>query len=390
MILLSLLTLLFALALLSVTLWNALAWPRIGGSNNSRTALATHALSILIPARDEEENIAACLDAALAQEGQVVCEVLVYNDHSLDQTARIVSEYAEQSDARVRLIESSKLPAGWCGKPFACSRLAEAARGEWLLFIDADTRLSKDAAARMISEAEERRVTLLSCWPRLEAYGFWESVLMPLLNFVVFTLYPAPLALRRRLDASLGLAHGSCMLARSSVYKKVGGHAAVRDQLFEDVRLAQVWRERGQESLCLDGQRIVSVRMYHSLAEIWNGFQKNFFPAFRRERSFWTFLALHTLVFLLPFAIAPLAFLTRGALGFALAAACVLVMRVALAIRFGHPLWSVLLHPPGEVILIALGISSWLRCRTGRGVEWKGRRYHAGDEAVEIRGGSRV
>lgn len=221
-------------------------------------------------------------------------------------------------------------------------------------------------------------MTLLSCWPRIEAYGFWEGVLMPLLNFVVFTLYPAPLALRRRLDASLGLAHGSCLLARRSVYEEVDGHSAVRDQLFEDVRLAQVWRDRGQPSLCLDGQRVVRVRMYRSLAEIWNGFQKNFFPAFRREPSFWAFLTLHLLIFLLPFAVAPLALLTRGAWGFALAAACVLAMRAALALRFNHPLWSVLLHPLGEGILIALGVSSWLRCRTGRGVVWKGRRYHAG------------
>lgn len=375
----SLIILFVALALLCVTLWNALAWDCVGDARKS--GMASGVVSVLIPARDEEANIAACLDAALVQ-GAVVREVLVYDDHSDDGTARIVSERARR-DTRVRLLEPAPLPAGWCGKTFACARLAEEAGGEWLLFLDADARLGERAVERIATEAEAREITLLSCWPRIETRGFWEGMLMPLLNFVVFTLYPAPLAARRRLDASLGLAHGSCILARRDAYALVGGHAAVRDQLFEDVRLAQVWRERGQASLCLDGRHIVGVRMYRSLAEIWSGFQKNFFPAFRHGRNFCAFVALHFLVFLLPFALAPLLFVIRGAWPpasaaawmLALAVVCVLAMRGALALRFGQSWWSVALHPLGEAFLVALGISSWLRCKTGRGVEWKGRRY---------------
>lgn len=374
--LLSLVVLVVAFALLCVTLWNALAWERVGGGTEDATTEDATTVSVLIPARDEEANIAACLETALAQ-GACVCEVLVYDDHSRDGTAEVVSCYARR-DARVRLVAPLELPAGWCGKTFACAQLAREAKGRWLLFLDADARLAEGAAARIVAAAEARALTLLSCWPRLEMRGFWEGVLMPLLNFVVFTLYPAPLAARRRLDASLGLAHGSCMLARGDTYKLVGGHAAVRDQLFEDVRLAQVWRERGQESLCLDGRSVVTVRMYRSLAEIWRGFQKNFFPAFRRERSFWLFVALHAFVFLLPFVLASYALVASWAWPLAAAAACVVLMRAALASRFGHPWWSVVLHPAGEAVLIALGLASWLRCRTGRGVEWKGRRYREG------------
>lgn len=373
MTLLSLFILAVALALLCVTLWNALAWPRVGDIAPDGASVSESSLSILIPARDEVKNIAACLDAALAQ-GAIVGEVLVYDDHSQDGTARIVADYARR-DARVRLVSPVALPAGWCGKTFACARLAREARGGWLLFLDADARLMPDGAARIVAAAEARGVTLISCWPRLEMCGFWEGTLMPLLNFVVFTLYPAPLAMRRTLDPSLGLAHGSCLLVRRDAYTEVGGHALVRDQLFEDVRLAQTWRERGQESLCLDGQGVVRVRMYRSLAEIWQGFQKNFFPAFRRERSFWAFVALHTVVFLLPFALALLAFSTPWARPFAASALCVLVARAALAWRFGHPWWSVALHPLGQTVLVALGLASWMRCRTGRGVVWKGRRY---------------
>lgn len=368
-----------AFALLCVALWNALAWPRVGDAGVvSRPDAAS--VSVLIPARDEESNIARCLDSALAQ-GSCVLEVLVYDDHSTDRTAEIVEAYAWR-DWRVRLVAPSELPEGWCGKTFACSRLAAEARGRWLLFLDADARLRSNAAALIVGEAVGRRVTLLSCWPRLLTRGFWEGALMPLLNFVVFTLYPAPLALRRD-DSSLGLAHGSCLLARRDTYEAVGGHGAVRGELFEDVRLAQAWRARGQRGLCLDGRKVVEVRMYRSLPEIWAGFRKNFFPAFRTPRTFWAFVALHLFVFLLPFALAPLAPWQTGAWPFATAAGCVLAARAALALRFGHPWWSAALHPLGEALLVALGLASWLRCRSGRGVEWKGRRYHVNERLGE-------
>ncbi|HYP02854.1 MAG TPA: glycosyltransferase, partial [Pyrinomonadaceae bacterium] len=239
-------------------------------------------------------------------------------------------------------------------------------------------------AARIVAEAARREVTLLSCWPALDARGFWESALMPMLNFVVFTLYPAPLALKRRADASLGIAHGACLLAHGETYARVGGHAAVRAELFEDVRLAQAWRKRGEASLCLDGQGTVSVRMYRSFAEIWGGFQKNFYPAFRRASSFWVFMATHLTLFLLPFILAPFALPSRAGAVLLLHALCVLAMRAVLTLRFGHSWWSVLLHPLGEAILLALGLSSWWRCRrSGRGVVWKGRRYHgAGAEQL--------
>lgn len=392
MFILSLTVFVIALALLGVTLWNVLAWPRLApavearGGDDERGAAV---VSVLIPARDEETNIAACLDSALAQ-GSTVCEVIVYDDHSSDRTAEIVSERARR-DARVRLVGPANLPPGWCGKNFACARLAAEARGRWLLFIDADARLLPRAAGRMTAEAGARSATMLSCWPALEAVGFWERTLMPMLNFVVFTLYPAPLSLRRA-DPSLGLAHGACLLARRDVYETTGGHSAVRDAINEDVRLAQHWRACGHLSLCFDGHGVVGVRMYHSFAEIWLGFQKNFYPAFRRAPSFWLFLALHLFALLLPFALAPLTFAAPAAWGFARpsawafagAVACVVLVRAALAVRFGQVWWSVLTHPLGELLLVALGLSSWWRCRTGRGVVWKGRRYR---ERVAAPGG---
>lgn len=351
--------------LLVIALANVLFWPKL------RRAQQDYAgeVSVLIPARNEEANLADCLGAVLRQ-GETVREVLVYNDHSTDGTGRIIGEFAER-DARVRSVEVLPLAEGWCGKNFACAQLASEATGKFLLFIDADARLTESAAARMAEEMHQRRLTFLSCWPGLELVSFWERALMPMLNFVVFATFPSPLSLLLG-SSSLGLAHGACLMFERAIYEEIGGHTAVRDQIFEDTRLAQLWRERRQRGLCLDGQDVVRVRMYSSFAEIWQGFQKNFFPAFKHELSFWFFWTFHLVVFLSPFVLSVI----LPSVQIALAAMAVLLIRLALAWRFRQPLWGALLHPMAEVILLALGLSSWWRCKSGRGVAWKGREYH--------------
>jgi glycosyltransferase involved in cell wall biosynthesis len=355
-----------------VALWNAVAWPKLAAAAPVRS----RQVSVLIPARNEEANLAACLESALRQDA-TVGEALVYDDHSTDATRRILAEYAAR-DARVRAVSTLPLPSGWLGKNFACARLAEEARGEWLLFLDADARLAEGAVARMVEEARKRDVTLLSAWPSLTMVSFWERALMPTLNFVVFSLFPAPLSLARD-DASLGLAHGACILVERSAYRAVGGHAAAPDEIFEDQNLARLWRKKGRRGLCLDGEGVVSVRMYSSLAEIWRGFQKNFFPAFRHEASFWGFILLHAAMFLAPFV---MLFRIRAwpVSPILWAVACTLAIRALLVVRFRHPWLSILLHPVAEVILLAIGLSSWRRCKSGKGVEWKGRRYYENRE----------
>jgi len=359
------------LSILALVLWNVSGWPEPRGEGGG----ARRCCSVLIPARDEERTIAPCIESVLRQ-GDPVLEILVCDDHSGDATARTVRELGKK-DARIRLIAAPDLPPGWCGKTFACATLAGEATGSWLLFLDADARLCAGALGRMLRAAAAHEVSFLSCWPGLDLVGFWEKALMPMLHFVVLTLFPAPLSLRRR-DAPLGLAHGACILALRDEYERIGGHRAVRGELFEDTSLARVWRARGGRGICLDGQSIVRVRMYDSFRGIWNGFKKNFFPSFRHARSFGLFMLLHFACFLLPFGLAAAAFGGAGLRAAAAAAAAVLLMRAALALRFRHPLWSVLLHPLAESVLLVLGIVSWRSYSLGRGVEWKGRTYRGG------------
>ncbi|MCX7818522.1 MAG: glycosyltransferase [Kiritimatiellae bacterium] len=366
-----LIVLVVALALLLVALWNAIAWPAVGAAE----PVGEERVSVLIPARNEERTIRAAVTRALeADRDGIVAEVLVYDDHSEDRTADEVAAIACR-DVRVRLLAPVRLPPDWCGKPFACAQLAAAATAPWLLFLDADARLEPGAPARLVAEARRRGATLLSAWPALEMCGFAERVFMPLLNFVVFTLYPAPLSLRMPLR-SLGLAHGACLLARRDEYQRTGGHAMVRGELFEDTALARAWRERGLRSLCLDGRGVVRVRMYESARAMWSGFQKILYPAFRREASFWAFVLLQAVVYVGPWAVA-LAGAARGTLQAAsvCAAAAGVLTRLVLAARFRHPLWSACLHPLAVLGMLAAAMAAWWRCRFGRGVEWRGRRY---------------
>lgn len=361
---LALVSLAIVFGMLALVLWNVLAWPAIAHGRRP----AHGVVSVLVPARNEADTIAACLES-ISLQGRAVREILVYDDHSSDATAAAVVRYAA-TDPRVRLLQGGELPSGWCGKPHACMRLAEAADSDWLLFLDADARLAPHAIERLLQDAHARDLTFLSAWPGLTLRGTWEQILMPLLNLVVFSLYPAPLALVRP-DASLGLAHGACILARRETYVALGGHSLVRGQLFEDGRLAQLWRAHGARGLCLDGQSIVSVRMYRSASGIWRGFQKNFYPAFRRDASFWGFLALHSVAFVVPAAL----LIAAPSSAAAAAVAGGVLMRVLLAARFGHPFWPAPLHPLAVCVLIALGVSSRWRYRAASGVEWKGRRY---------------
>ena len=360
----------------AVALWNVLAWPSV----SEAPAAETDQVAVLIPARDEEPTIDACIQSALAQ-GGVLKEVLVYDDHSTDATASRVRTWSARDD-RVRLCAPVPLPPGWYGKPFACARLAGEATAPWLLFLDADARLQPAAADRLLTEARQRDATLLAPWPDIVCGGFWEKALMPLLNFCVFSFFPAPLALRRN-DPSLGLAHGACILVEAATYRAAGGHAMVQDEIFEDTWLARRWREAGHVGVCLDGRTVVKVRMYQSFSGIWFGFMKNFRPAFRGEARFWAFWAFHGICFLLPFLLLPVAVWRVDGLPVVAATALVLTSRLLMARRFGHPWWSAAFHPVAEALLLALGVASWRRWKSGVGVQWKGRTYQPSQYETE-------
>jgi hypothetical protein len=225
----------------------------------------------------------------------------------------------------------------------------------------------------MLAAAKTKEITFLSCWPGIIANSFWEYIFMPMLNFVVYSIFPTPMQ-EKNPSPSFGLAHGACLFVDAKTYCEIGGHAAVKAELFEDTMLARTWRKNNRKGICLDGQKIVSVRMYQNLREIITGFAKIAYPAFEREISFWLFMGFHFLFMLLPFLLLPFA---SASPWIAVAAGSVFAARLVQCIQFRFPIWTALFHPVAEIGLMGLGLYARHKFRHGSGVSWKGRMYHS-------------
>ncbi|MFN3763638.1 MAG: glycosyltransferase, partial [Anaerolineae bacterium] len=206
-------------------------------------------VSVLVPARNEARNIRRCLESLLAQDYPLM-EVLVLDDGSTDETPEIVAEMARR-DPRLRLIPGQPLPAGWMGKNFACHQLSQEARGEWLLFTDADTVHHPQTLSWALTAARENRADLVTLVPRAVTHTFGEQLLLPIIPFGVLGCFPLALGARLGIPA-LSMAIGTFLLFRREAYERIGGHAAVRGEIAEDVVLARRVRRHGGRVVLLD------------------------------------------------------------------------------------------------------------------------------------------
>ena len=265
-------------------------------------------VSVLVPARNEAPRIAACLQSLLRQDYPNY-ELIVLDDHSEDETGRIIEGLGFELDpgASRRLLAGEPLPLGWTGKAWACHQLAAAARGDYLLFTDADTVHEPTALGACVGHAQATNAGLLSAWPHQVTRTWAECAVIPLVYVLLLGALPHGILiyLQRRPDKArqgqrawlraLGAANGQYMLFRRDVYELIGGHAAVRDHLVEDVLLGRLVAERTGEGIKLincDGSKLVHCRMYESFADLWEGFTKNLRPVFLRVEIF--LLALWT------------------------------------------------------------------------------------------------
>jgi len=341
-------------------------------------------VSILIPARNEARQIARCAGSALAQDWPNL-EVIVLDDGSTDGTDEILQAI---SDPRLRVISGTPLPDGWVGKNWACHQLSQAARGEWLLFIDADTEHAPRAVSAVYAHALRERADLVSSWPRLVTGTLGEKLIVPMVLFIGMVFYPHALvtALQKnparvaewphRWLRALGAANGQMLFFRRTAYDRIGGHAALRDHLVEDVAFGRAVAERMGEGMRLincEALKFSSCRMYHSLAETWSGFTKNARAVFEDQHG--AFLALGIGLFVL-FVVPFLSLLIPGAPYRLIAGEIGLIytLRIILALRFRTSWVGALLHPVGVLLAIAIGFNSGLRSSRG-GVVWKGRKY---------------
>lgn len=335
-------------------------------------------VSILVPARNEQAEIEGCVRSLLAQDYPHF-ELLVLDDDSRDQTAAILTRLAK-ADPRMTAYSGKPLPDGWTGKNWACAQLAERARGELLLFTDADTRHEPGALRAAAAALQRESADLLVVWPRLTARSLGEQLVVPLIPWSVASLLSLPLA--QRLSApALSAAIGQYLLFRAAAYRAIGGHSTIRGHAAEDLALARQIKRAGLRWRLVDGQQAVATRMYDGFRAAWVGLSKNLYPAFDYRPLplifGWGWLNLTAwappLALLgwhlswLPAeaaaAIAPLAAAATGA---------GLLLWILVLQQFGFPAWLAMLHPLILLVGLALAANSLWSTHTGR-ANWKGR-----------------
>ncbi len=332
-------------------------------------------VAVLVPARNEESNIRACIESLRLQD-YVSLEILALDDHSTDHTGAILDAIAAE-DVRVRLFQGKPLPPGWLGKHWACQQLAEAADAELILFTDADTVHHPQALQNAVAALLQESADLVTAIPRERMVSWGEKLIVPLLSWSI--LYFLPLVLAHRLQwPPLSATIGQFMLFRRTAYEAIGGHAAVRHHIADDLALGRRTLGRGFRWRLVDAGERVECRMYRTGREAFEGFSKNLFAAF--DYKPWLFVPVWLwlgFVFLIPL---PFAFT-----GNASAVAAVLLALLIWAIfcrRFHLPLALALLYPAVIAVGVLIAFRSLALTLTGRAT-WKGRTLPARPEWEE-------
>ncbi len=280
-------------------------------------------------------------------------------------------------DPRVRLERAEPLPAGWCGKNFACHQLAALASRPLLVFMDADVRISRpDSLARLSQFVEESGAALVSGVPREQTRGLMEKLVIPLIHFVLLGFLPLK-RMRAGTDPRFAAACGQILAVRRESYEQTGGHAAIADRIHDAVALTRIFRAHGLATDLFDATDSFHCRMYWRASEVWNGFAKNAHEGLGSPQIIVpaTLLLLGGQVLpicLLPFTKSPLA-LALGTVG-TIAAFAPRLIAVA---RFRQSILGALLHPFGICALVAIQWTSFFRSLRRRPAVWKGRSYSA-------------
>ncbi len=378
---------------LGFALWNAALLPRVGEVDRSDSrnrhpgcllaeavteAEGQPLVSVCIPARNEAGNIEACLRSVQANVPErFAVEVLVLDDHSEDGTAGLV-RLMSAADQRIRLLSGTELPHGWMGKSYACHQLAQAAQGRWLLFLDADVRLGRDAIESAMATALQQGTGLVTGFPYQQTGTWMERLVVPMMMFTIICHLPV-LLVQRSGDPRFVAAHGAFMLIDRDTYDLCGGHEAIRSGLVDDMALARRVKAAGKPVTLADVRLHLKMRMYSSGRDVWHGYRKNIYEGVGRSGFILGgMLILYFFLYLLPLLSVGMIWVIGYNESAWWAFAAILA---GMAVKWtadragGQPPWLFLLLPVSIFCLSAIALSSWRAGRTGRGYIWKGRRY---------------
>lgn len=330
-------------------------------------------LSVLIPMRDEAAVISATVLSLLAQDYPNF-EIFLLDDQSTDDSAALALSTA-RDDPRLKVLTGKPLPPGWLGKNWACAQLAEQASGEILLFTDADVRWQTGALSAIAAEMTATRADLLTVWPRQETITWGERLVVPLMNFSILAYLPA-LAVHYIPWRVFAAAIGQCLVFRRRAYQQIGGHAAIKNRITDDMAFAYSVKGARLRFRMADSAGQLTCRMYRNWDEVLRGYAKNILAGHGNSLTFLAFSTLfHWWLFILPWLwIAPALLLHQpGWL-----AACGMQILIGILLRAltaalaGQRLRDALLLPVSVLLMTRIVLQA-LQWRFSGGAQWKGR-----------------
>jgi chlorobactene glucosyltransferase len=335
-------------------------------------------ISIMIPARNEAENIKTCVSSLLKQDYSNI-EILVLDDNSTDDTSLIVKRISEK-DGRVKLINGKPLKEGWIGKSYACHQLAKHAKGEYLLFTDADTLYFKNAVSSTVGCLIKNKLDALSAIPKQIMVSIHERLVVTWVHFGILSLLPLIMVKKSRYPLFC-TANGQCMLFKREVYRKIGGHRSIKTKILEDIHISKQVKRYGYKFMIFDGSKNIYCRMYRNFRGLIKGFSRFMFAAFDfKVFNITAAISFVSAIFLFPFILLPL-----GTLVFdwpnliinqiIIQTLIVLTMRIVLSIRLRNRILDTIFHPISMIYIILICINSVLQTKFGEGAYWKDRSY---------------
>jgi chlorobactene glucosyltransferase len=325
-------------------------------------------ISILVPARDEEMNIAGCIEDISDQNYQNY-ELLILDDESEDNTALIVkNKFIECNISdKAKLIPGKAIAPDWIGKNWACHQLSLQARGTYLLFLDADVRLKSHVIESCLCLVDKYKIQLISCFSTQIIKSLGEWLVVPLMNFMLLTFLPLT-KVYSSTNRSFIAANGQFFLIQRAAYDQIGGHKGVANKVVEDMEIARKLKESGLKLMTFLGGDSITCRMYVGFKEAFNGFTKNFFPGFSTTPLIFSlFLIFLFAAFFLPFI---MLFVNSK---FVWVVLTILLGRLAVSLSSGQNfLINCFIHPVQMIMMIAVGINSVYRS-IKKTLRWKGR-----------------
>lgn len=330
-------------------------------------------VSVLIPARNEADSIAACVQSVLASR-DVKVEVWVLDDDSDDATAAVVLEMAT-ADKRVCCLSGQPLPPQWNGKQHACWQLASSANYPRLLFLDADVRLQPHAIKTLVDWQDANQIALLSAFPQQETETFLEKLLIPMMHYILLGFLPIA-RMRASTSPAYAAGCGQLFMTLKTDYEAAGTHQAIHASRHDGVKLPRIYRQSGLMTDVVDGTGLARCRMYRDGGQVIRGLLKNADEGIANPRliGVFTFLILGASV--LPVVMLSIAIVKQSPLGIGIGVIAVLMAhlpRALAAFYFRQPLVGVLLHSVAAALFIGLQWTALAMAMLGKKVRWRGR-----------------